>query len=136
MRAWKRLSTMLLGFFYDSSTDDYKVMTIRSWLEVSRIKLGQRFACRMISGSYSQGPTVNERVHWLVTKRRTCNTGFGDTIFLVMGFDPHANEFVQVPMPMPQAMPQSQKEKPVLGLRVLDGCLSLAFCTDCIYKTS
>ncbi|KAE9445036.1 hypothetical protein C3L33_23066, partial [Rhododendron williamsianum] len=35
-------------------------------------------------------------------------------------------------VPMPQAMPQSKKEKPILGLGVLDGCLALAFCTDCI----
>lgn len=128
------------GLFYDSSTDDYKlVMAWTDWsreLDDDKVMVGsfKNKTWTQVCLPYDKllvqsGPTVNERVHWLVTKR-TCNMGFGDTNFLVMGFDPHANEFVQVPMP--QAMPRSKKEKPILGLGVLDGCLALAFCTDCI----
>ncbi|CAL5415977.1 unnamed protein product [Camellia sinensis] len=117
------------GLCYDSSTDDYKaIMAIRglirrqppnSRMEVMVGSLRNKtwteinFPCTKFG--IESGPVVNDRLHWLVT-----DTSYSH---LILYFDPQTNEFVEVPMP-PQL--NEWKQITIVGLGVLNGCLSMA----------
>lgn len=78
----------------------------KTWTEINfpRTKFG-----------IESGPVVNDRLHWLVT-----DTSYSH---LILYFDPQTNEFVEVPMP-PQL--NEWKQITIVGLGVLNGCLSMA----------
>ena len=74
------------------------------------------------------GPTVNGHVHWLVESF----PGSQVEPYLIVSFHPHTNEFVKVPLPQHEL----RKETTVIGIGVLDGCLSLALTQDHICRTN
>ncbi|XP_057489500.1 F-box/kelch-repeat protein At3g23880-like [Actinidia eriantha] len=123
--------TIVSGLCYDSSADDYKVVVVNSW---SRGYIHRHDSFGMVGSCRSKtwteilfpsnwqkvrsGTTIDDRLHWLVAET---GEDFSFQSYLIVYFDPQSNGFGKLPMPQ-------RKEDILLGLGVLNGCLSLAFC--------
>ncbi|XP_057489499.1 F-box protein CPR1-like [Actinidia eriantha] len=115
------------GLCYDSYTDDYKIVLWNSghcfvmvgscrnktWTEIPFPYYGRKVRA---------GPTIGDRFHWLIRK---IDVDEFSQPYSIVCFDPQSNEVVDVPMPHREG---ERKEDILLGLGVLDGCLSLVFC--------
>lgn len=120
------------GVFYDFYVDDYRGIVVslspydandgvrivgscnkEEWIEIRFPYSKERV---------KSGPTVNGRLHMLVTDSIDEEDAEYLRPNLIVCLDPRRNEILKVPMPEHD---EKRESILVLGLRVLDGCLSL-----------
>ncbi|KAG5533255.1 hypothetical protein RHGRI_027453 [Rhododendron griersonianum] len=128
------------GLCYDSSTDDYKVVT---WV-VTWVRDGETGTACMVGSCRTKSWTkncdpyykkiesstlVDEHLHWLVTESNIGEDPFSLLTNLIVCFVPQTNKFVKVPMPDCDGTREH-----TVGLGVLNGCLSLSQCISKKYN--
>lgn len=130
---FNRFYDYVAGLCYDSSTDEYKVVTALSakyrvseageFVVVgnlrSRTWTSIRFPYEV--GTVNNGPTVNGYLHWFAHTQKSGEHFIpsGDQIIC---FDPRINKFKKVPMPEAK----HGGEDVMLGLGAIDGCLCMS----------
>lgn len=116
------------GFGYDSSNDDYKIVTLSyDWLvdktenypafvDVFSWRIGtwRRIGCFPYVPSSHSGVFLNGSIHWLALSKI-------DGLCVIIAFDTSCEEFKQLPLPDTNHSPHMRGRK----LVVLGGCLGM-----------